>query len=133
MSTIYTRLGAMVTRLVDKYGQKESVIWQVNADGAPADPDMPWLPTENPPVQIPVTILFAPDERDQRETKNFTRRSTVPRGSQQAYMGPVSFEPSLKDTILRDLDGVTITYAIESIDIIRPSDASASAYIIRLK
>ena len=88
-------------RLIAKNGQL--VKWRIVRDASPANPAQPWKPT-NPatPVEEDVTICFLTVDKDTYETASYMAGGEVPMGAVLGLMGAVSFEPSLKDVVIRD-------------------------------
>lgn len=88
-------------RLIAKNGQV--VKWRIVRDAAPVDSSQPWKPT-NPatPVEHDATICFLTVDKDTYETLSYMAGGEVPMGAVMGLMGAVSFEPSLKDVVIRD-------------------------------
>lgn len=88
-------------RLIAKNGQL--VKWRIVRDAAPINPAQPWKPT-NPatPVEEDVTICFLTVDKDTYETLSYMAGGEIPMGAVMGLMGAVSFEPSLKDVVIRD-------------------------------
>ena len=124
---VYDHFRDMATRLIERFGQEAT--WNKNENGAPFDPDKPWVPGDTVSTEFPVIMAFLPDTYDQRETLNFTRRSSVPTGTIVGYLGPSVFTPALKDTVKRG----DVTYSVENIVEIRPNTEQGIIYILRLK
>lgn len=124
--TLYSRLRGVSKKLIDKYGQQVTYIR--NANPTPADVDKPWITGDSEKTEVSIVMLFIPDDRDKRETKNYSDRSVVPRGNTKGYTYGLAFEPQLKDTIRRG----SVVYAIESITTYQPDSTEPLLYKIRL-
>ena len=126
MTTFYDRLRTVSKKLIDKYGQKVTYVRTTNP--VPADPNKEWIVGDSVTSEVEIQMLFLPDDRDKRETKNYSDRSVVSRGNTKGYTYGLGFEPSLKDTIKRGSQ----VYAIESITTYQPDSTSPLLYKIRL-
>lgn len=124
--TVYDRLRSASKRLIDKFGQ--TVTYVINTNPTPADTDKPWVLGANSTVTKSIKMVFVPDSRDGRETKNYSRRSLVQKGNTSALTYGLDFEPQIKDTILRG----SKTYTIESIVEVKPDDSDVIVYKMRL-
>lgn len=115
---VFDRQIATAQRLIAKYGQ--AVIWQTVNQGAPADPLKPWESSASPDTPNNTKICFVPvRDNDWRKLLAYLKGTEVPTGKLAGLMaGNVSFEPKLKDTVLRD--GVTLN--VTNIDLISPND-----------
>lgn len=124
--TLYDRLRSVSKRLIDKYGQK--VIYTRITNPTPVDPNKEWIKGDSNTSEVEIVMLFLPDDRDKRETKNYSDRSVVGRGNTKGYTYDLGFEPNLKDTIKREGQ----VYSIESITTYKPDITSPLLYKIRL-
>lgn len=125
---IYDRLRNTSKRLIEKYGQIEDVLWVKNLNPPPADVDKGWILGETETQEIPVTLIFLPDDRDMRETRHYSHRSVKPKGNALCFMPPVSFIPELKDKVKRN----GFVYSVEAIVKWKPNDEQAILHRIRL-
>lgn len=126
----YSEFGDLAKELLAEFGEASEFHQQT--PGTDDDPDKPWVPGDNQvTVHKPINIAFLPDERDMREFRSRSRRSTVAKGNTEAYMGPVPFVPTISDTIYRPSEDRT--FSIEAIIQVKPSEQAASLYIMRLK
>jgi len=106
---------ATALRLIKKNGQ--SVTFSQLTDGAPADPLKPWKPSEQTNVDYTVDIAFFTSSLQTRKFLQYLTGTEVPEGNLIGYMGQVSFEPKIKDIVIRD--GVELT--IRDFDLISPN------------
>lgn len=105
----------LAKELIDDNGQE--VTWRVNREVAPFDPSRPWERDPAAPIEHTVRIVFLPQSRENRELIRAMRGSEVPTGRVMGLMAAGPFEPTLKDTVVRD--GKTL--AIECIDVLAPN------------
>lgn len=124
--SVYDRLRSASKRLIDKFGQ--TAVYIRNTNPEPSDVSKPWVLETNSVQTKSIKIVFIPDDRDNRETKNYSRRSLVQKGNTSALTYGLDFEPQLKDTIQR---GSKI-YTIESIIEVKPDDSDVILYKMRL-
>jgi hypothetical protein len=116
-------------QIADK-GQKAYYVRNVNP--TPADPTKPWIVGPVTQTEVEFDMVFLPDNRNSRETKNYVNRSEVPKGNTRCLAYGLTFEPQLKDTIRRPLPGGDIIYSIESIIVVQPDASGAILYKFRL-
>ena len=111
----FDRSIATAERLIKRNGQ--SVIWRNIVTGD--DPVEPWKQVPGTPVNNPVDICFLPpDTKSQKFFAYLRGTNDVGIGYLQGLMkGNISFEPKLKDIVLRD--GVELV--IRSIDLLSPN------------
>jgi hypothetical protein len=86
-------------RLILRNGQ--IVTWRIIDDSAPIDSAKPWEPSESTPIDNQVSICFLPINLQTQESLNFIDSTLVARGSVMGLMADVSFEPNLKDVVIR--------------------------------
>lgn len=103
----------------------QPVKWRVNRTVAPIDVNKPWDVAQAAPVDHDVTIVFLPDNRDNRELIAYLRGTEVPKGRVTGLMAATSFDPAAKDTVLRN--GVALS--VECIDALAP-DGNAILYTL---
>lgn len=107
---------ATATRLIKKYGQK--VTWVQVKDGA--NPSQPWKPAAANDTNKTVYICFV--SAKDNEWRKFLATLTgteVPVGKLAGIMaGGLSFEPTLKDKVVRAGKTLTVT----NIDVIAPNE-----------
>lgn len=96
----FDRQIATAKRLIAKYGQ--TCIWRKVANGAPVDSLKPWKPTASETSDNNASIVFLPASRENRELLRYLKGTEIPVGSIQGLMPAVSFEPTLKDVVIRD-------------------------------
>ena len=116
MAQRFDRAIATAQRLIERNGQL--VVWRGLTNGAPSDADKPWLPSDSVPVNHDVFICFVPVK--DRATRQFFAELSgreVVVGSLAGLMGNVTFEPTLKDVVIRD--GTEL--AIDTIDLLSPN------------
>lgn len=113
----FDRQIATAQRLIAKYGQ--AVTWQTVNEGAPANPAQPWKSSAAADTPNDATICFVPvRDNDWRKLLAYLKGTEVPSGRLAGLMaGNVSFEPKLKDVVVRD--GVTLN--VTNIDLISPN------------
>jgi len=112
----FDRQIATALRLIAKYGQ--AVTWKTVTDGAPVDPNQPWLPTEAADTNNAATICFVPaKDNEWRKLLAYLKGTEVPAGKLAGLMGQVSFTPSLKDVVVRGSKTLRIT----NIDLLSPN------------
>lgn len=126
MTTLYDRLRGVSKKLIDKYGQE--VTYTRNANPAPVDTNKPWILGAAETTEVKVQMLFLPDDRDNRETKNYSRRSAVSKGNTTAYTYGLSFVPQLKDNVTRGSQ----KYSVESVIEYQPDSTQPLLYKMRL-
>lgn len=121
--------------LIAEFGEK--VTWVRIVNPTPETSSKPWRDEDVPSgadssveTEVTVIVAFLPDDRDGRETRNYSRRSVVPKGNTTAYMTKPGFEPSLKDILRRT--SISQSYNIESIVRIRPNADDVILYKMRL-
>lgn len=103
----FDRQIATALRLIAKNGQ--SVTWNSIVNGAPADPNTPWIPAEPDDIEThTVDICFLPIDRENMETMRYIFGTEVPGGNSMGLMGAVDFSPFLKDTVLRGSETLRI-------------------------
>lgn len=113
---VYATQIAAAKRLIAAKGQ--SVTWKSITDGAPADPTKPWKPSSSSTINYTVSIVFLPDGRVNREFIRQLNGTEIPKGRLIGLMAAVPFQPSLKDTVLRGSEVLTV----EAIDPIMPNE-----------
>lgn len=112
----YDRQIATVLRLIEKKGQ--SVVWNQLNNASPADPSKPWKPGAAGATPHEAFICFVPvRDKETRKLIQYLKGTDVPIGQLAGLMGQVSFEPSIKDVVVRD--GKQL--AISSIDWLSPN------------
>lgn len=116
----------MVKELLTELGQ--SVTWYRNTNGSPADPTKPWKPSAATAVQVAVNIAFIPTNMLGYESLRALFGTVIPHGSIVGFMGQVSFTPTLKDTVLRGSEMLSI----EAIDELSPN-GEIVMYTVRFK
>lgn len=121
---VYGRQIATARRLIRDKGQP--VIWQQVRDTE--NESEPWKPSNTPPTEHTVDMVFLPETRTDREGQRSMGGMEVPTGNLIGLMGSVPFEPSIKDIIIRD--GVPL--GIQTIDALAPN-GDIIYYTIRLK
>lgn len=94
----FDRAIATAQRLIKKNGQ--TVTWRAIAD----TPNLitPWNPGPRTVTDTSVFMCFLPVDRMTMETFTFMNGTEVAKGSVMGLMGNVSFEPNLKDVVIRD-------------------------------
>ena len=73
-------------------------------------PDEPWNVLPADPQETEVSIAFLPVDRESYETLCLRAGMELPKGNELGYMGAVSFEPNLKDVVIRDGKELSIAY-----------------------
>lgn len=113
----FDRQIATARRLIEKYGQ--AVVWQTVNQGAPVDAAQPWKSSAAADTPNDATICFVPvRDNDWRKLLAYLKGTEVPVGKLAGLMpGDVTFEPKLKDVVVRD--GVTLN--VTNIDLISPN------------
>jgi len=120
----YDALIATAKRLIAQKGQ--AVTWKSIGDPV-ADPNKPWEPTSQVVTDYSANIAFLPINLSTRKFSQAITGTDIPIGTEKGYMGAQSFEPKIKDVILRN--GKTLT--VLSIDRIAP-DGSPILYTLEL-
>lgn len=123
----YDRLRNTATRLITKYGEK--IRYKQVLDGEAVDGN-DWergAPVEN---EFSVPMVFLPAKSTVEQLFRFMQNGTVQTGDEIAYMPIVSFEPTLKDLIIRN-DGKELR--IKSIEPIKPNGDSVVVYQLELQ
>lgn len=116
MSGLFDRAIATATRLIAKDG--DPCTWVSAAAPSVADPDQPWIMTDNAPVTYQVPIVFV-NESSNPFAKLVTG-SQIPGSGKRGLMATVPFTPQLTDTVIRS-DGTKM--ALLSIDPLDPNGA----------
>lgn len=112
----FDRAIATVLRLIEKNGQ--SVVWNSLTNAAPADTSKPWKPGAAGATPHTVSICFIPvRDKETRKLIQYLKGTDVPIGQLAGLMGQVSFEPAVKDVVVRDSKQL----AISSIDWLSPN------------
>lgn len=97
--SIFDRQVETAQRLIEKNGQL--VYWRKAS--SEVDSNAPWKPTATDlPIDTPVKIVFLPTGRIGEELVRFIKGSEVTTGSVSGLMPAVDFEPSAKDTVIRN-------------------------------
>lgn len=126
----YDRQIATARRLIERYGQ--AATWHSRAPGVGGTAAKP---AAGVPVAHPVHIAFLPLDREYLQTTlGKSDGSDIASGMLTGYMGQVDFQPTLKDTVVRLIDGVEEEYGItdrNGIEIIDPNGEGAILYIVR--
>lgn len=97
---IFDRSIENAKRAIKEKGQV--VIWRTLVDELSIDPNKPWLPSASIPVENSVSIVFLPLSKENREFLRYLKETSIPTGSLSGLMGAVSFEPKIKDVVIRD-------------------------------
>lgn len=106
---------ALAKRMIVKNGQV--VTWKQVKDTA--NDAEPWNPTEAVDVSKKVSICFIPPrDNEWRKLLAYLKGSEVPSGRLAGLMAPQTFEPNLKDIVVRN--GVELRIA--SIDKLAPNE-----------
>lgn len=121
----YDALIATAKRLIAQKGQ--AVTWKSIGDAVADDPNKPWEPASQTVTDYAVNIAFLPINLSSRKFTQAIAGTDIPIGTEKGYMGAQSFEPKIKDTILRG----TQTLTVLSIDRIAP-DGSQILYTLEL-
>lgn len=111
----YDRQIASAKRLIAKYGQ--SVTWRQIRNGGINNAATPWKPGASQVTEQSVQIAFFPYTTENKQLLRHLLGTEIPVGSLTGYMSAVNFEPTLKDTVLRD--GKILS--IKSIDPLAPN------------
>lgn len=130
MSRLYDNARAMAKRQIDEFGQKAYYVR--NSNPPPVDTSRPWVLGPTTILEEEMQMLFLPDSRDGRETKNYSHRSEVPKGNTKGLTYGLSFEPQLKDIIRRPLPSGDVVYSVQAIVTIQPDDSNPLLYKFRL-
>lgn len=124
---VFDRMRGVSERLISKYGQ--TITWRKNTNPQPLNSAEPWNLNTVETVEYPnEKMVFVPDERDQRETKNYSKRSSVIKGNTTGYLWPVSFTPALQDTVIRGNRVYTVVAIIE----VKPNEEQGIVNQVRL-
>lgn len=102
-------------RLIKQNGQL--VTWRRVTDGSPVSPSEPWKPGAPTYTDVPVYIVFIPEDRRNAEFLSALSGTSVPKGKLVGYMAAQDFVPTLKDVVLRD--GETI--GVRTLDPLAPN------------
>lgn len=97
---VYARQIATAKRLITAKGK--AVTWRSNSDGAPGDASQPWKPGATAAIDYLVSIVFLPENRVGYEWLVRMTNSEIPEGSGYGLMHAVTFEPTLKDVVIKD-------------------------------
>lgn len=113
---VYDRQIASAKRLIAAKGQ--NVIWRRLSISTPLpDVNKPWKPGDDTTVDVSVSIVFVPVNRVGNELIHLLKGTEIATGSLKGLMGAVSFEPSIKDVVIRG----DKTLRIKSIEPIAPN------------
>lgn len=126
---VYSRQIATALRLIAKYGQQAT--WERRAPGGGTAAK----PATSVVVSRTVKIAFLPLDREYLQTTlGKGDGSDIASGMLTGYMGQVDFVPTLKDTVVRNVNGVDERYSItdrNGIEVIDPNGEGAILYIVR--
>lgn len=118
----YDRLRNTATRLITKYGEKVRYIRVL--DGAPID-GKSWNKAAPTKTETIVPIVFLPKNSQLEQLIQMMQNGNVQTGNEIAWVPSLSFEPSLKDIIIRS-DGVE--RRIKAISPIQPNGETVVVY-----
>lgn len=104
----------MAKRLIKKNGQ--TVTWRQLNETIP-DAGKPWKPESLPGTDYTPEIALFTINKENRQFIHFITGTEAKIGDVYGLMGNVSFEPSLKDIVIRD----GVTYRILNIDLLSPN------------
>lgn len=104
----------MAKRLIKKNGQ--TVTWRQLNETIP-NAGKPWKPESLPGTDYTPEIAFFTINKENRQFIHFITGTEAKIGDVYGLMGNVSFEPSLKDIVIRD----GVTYRILNIDLLSPN------------
>lgn len=122
---VYDRQKASAKRMIDKYGGL--CTWNSVPASSP-QPNEPWNPSPSvPTVYQNIRIAVFPSNSSLEKTMRKMLGSEVPVGDEVAYMAPVPFKVSLKDTFLHP-NGKQ--YRLNKADVIDPNGEGAILYIM---
>ncbi|UYE91987.1 head closure [Klebsiella phage vB_KmiS-Kmi2C] len=110
----FDRQVEMAKRLIKKNGQ--TVTWRQLNETIP-DAGKPWKPESLPGTDYTPEIAFFTINKENRQFIHFITGTEAKIGDVYGLMGNVSFEPSLKDIVIRD----GVTYQILNIDLLSPN------------
>ena len=106
MSTRFNPQIATALKLIAKNGQ--AVSWRTIAEAA--NTSEPWKSDSQTAVDYPVSICFLPTNRKMLESLILKPGMEIPEGCVLGYMGATSFEPNLKDVVIRDGIKLSVFY-----------------------
>lgn len=101
-------------RLIAKNGQV--VKWRQVRD-IPIDPEKPWEAGTPDDTELDATICFLPVDKVNRETLMYLAKTDIAAGQVVGLMGQVTFDPTLKDVVIRDGEELRIF----NIDLLSPN------------
>lgn len=129
---VYDGFKATATRLIDKFGER--VVFRTIRDGTPPDSTKPWVPGAAVTTDRNVTVAFFPDKLANRFAaqlgmSRMNQTDHMPEGYMVGFMAPVSFDPNLKDLVIRDGKPLTI----DKLEVIKPNDERPTLYMFKFK
>ena len=92
-----------------------------------SDPDEPWKEAETTYVEHTPYVLFVPSSSSITRLAQLFGDTDIVFGDEAGYMANVTFEPSLKDLVVKP-DGTI--YKVKSINKIDPDNGGAILYIL---
>ena len=103
---VYDTLTQAAIRLISQKGQ--TATWESKTNDAPTDPSVKWKGVPVTTVTHSPKIVFLPNERYGREMYRYFAGSDIPVGNMLGFMARVNFTPSLKDTVIRNGETLSI-------------------------
>ena len=112
MTGVFTDEIAFVKSELVNFGK--SVIWRHVTDGTLPDTDKPWIPGDYQVDDYPVSIVFFPFNKEDRQTQKYPKDSEVSSGSVIGYLaGDIEFTPKLRDFVIDGSKQMKVTYINE--------------------
>lgn len=112
----YNRQIATAKRMIAKYGSK--VIYNRIRD-IETDPDKPWIPGGQDVQSKTIDAVFVNDSSTLAQTlAAFMAGTTIPEGRITVFIPDIGFEPSPKDTIVKD----GVEYRFTGVGVLRPAE-----------